>query len=107
MTLEETLIAVWHQVFVEEAPEVTLAGRRFPVRLTAKRRLRQVDFEYEGQALRGIEQNPETGSRWAEMARRGQKILQFTEVSESGARGRGRFIANVADGTLTFYGSRR
>ncbi len=102
MTLEETLLVVWRQVMVEEAPEVELAGRRFPVCFTPKRRLRQVDFEYKGQALRGIEQNPETSSPWAEMARRGQKILQFTEVSGSGPRGR--FIANVADGKVTLYG---
>ncbi len=106
MTLEETLLEVWRQVLIEEAPEVKLADRRFPVRFTEKRRLRQVDFEYKGQALRGIEQNPETASRWAEMARRGQKILQFTDVSVGGPRGRGRFIANVANGKLTFYGRR-
>lgn len=104
MTLEETFLAVWRQVLMEEALEVELAGRRFPVRLTARRRLRQVDFEYKGQALRGIEQNPETSSRWAEMARRGAKILQFTDPSQGGPRGRGRFIANVADGKVNFYG---
>lgn len=106
MTLEETLLAVWRQVLVEEAPEVEFSGRRFPVRFTPKRRLRQVDFDYKGQALRGIEQNPETSSRWAETARRGRKNLSFTEVSGSGPRGRGRFIANVADGKVTLYGSR-
>ncbi len=107
MTLEEALVAVWRQVLVEEAPEVELGGRRFPVHRTAKRRLRQVDFEYEGQPLRGIEQNPETSSRWAELARRGQKILQFTIVEEGAAQARGRFIGNLAEGKVTLYSSAR
>ena len=60
-----------------------------------RRRLRQVDFEFAGETLRGIEQNPETRSRWAELARAGQKVMQFT----SG----GGYLANVANGKLTLY----
>ncbi len=95
MTLDEALVAVWRQALVENANLVELDGRRFPVRRTQRRRLRQVDFEIEGEALRGIEQNPETKSRWAEMARAGQKVMQFTAA--------GRYLANVANGKITFY----
>lgn len=95
MTLEEALLAVWRQVLAQDANLVELAGRRYRVGRTARKRLRQVDFEFEGAPLRGIEQNPETRSRWAEMARAGQKVMQFT----SG----GHYIANVADGRLTLY----
>jgi len=95
MTLEEALVAVWRQALEENANLVELEGRRFPVRRTQRRRLRQVDFEFAGEAIRGIEQNPETKSRWAEMARAGQKVMQFTLS--------GRYIANVADGRLTWY----
>lgn len=95
MTLEEALLAVWRQALQENANLVELEGRRFPVRRTQRRRLRQVDFEFAGAALRGIEQNPETRSRWAELARTGQKVMQFT----SG----GRYLGNVAEGKLTLY----
>jgi hypothetical protein len=48
--------------------------------------------------IRGLEQNPETKSRWAQMARSGKKVMQF--LSE------GRYVANVVDGKMTFYGGR-
>ena len=57
--------------------------------------LRQVDFTFEGNEIRGLEQNPQTKSRWAQMARSGKKVMQF--LSE------GRYMANVVDGKVTFY----
>ncbi len=99
MTLEEALLAVWRQALEENANIVDLGGRRYPVHRTKRRRLRQIDFELDGQSLRGIEQNPETSSRWAELARAGQKVMQFT----SG----GRYLANVADSKLTLYSGSR
>ncbi len=95
MTLEETLVSVWRQVLVENANIVELEGRRYPVQRTRRLRLRQVDFEFEGQRLHGIEQNPHTKSRWAELAREGRKVMQFTRGSH--------YIGNVADGTVTLY----
>ena len=97
MTLEQALVAVWRQALAENANLVELEGRRYPVRRTARRRLRQVDFEFAGEALRGIEQNPETQSRWAEMARAGKKVMQFTAG--------GRYLGNVAEGQVTLYRS--
>ncbi|MGB6198530.1 MAG: hypothetical protein WA871_11010 [Candidatus Acidiferrales bacterium] len=96
MTLEEALVSVWRQALEENANLVELDGRRFPVRRTARQRLRQVDFEFEQENLRGLEQNPTTRSRWAEMARAGSKVMQFL----SG----GRYLANVVEGQVTFYG---
>jgi hypothetical protein len=107
MTLEKMLLQVWRQALVEELPEVELDGRAFRVRRTPRRRLRQVDFDFQGRNFRGIEQNPETASRWAQMARRGAKIMQFTEVPKGKAQARGRYFANVADGKLTLYLSRK
>jgi hypothetical protein len=95
MTLEEVIVSVWRQVLEENLNLIELDGARHPVRRTQRHRLRQVDFHFDGQALRGVEQNPETRSRWAELARGGQKVMQFL----SG----GRYIANVADGKLTLY----
>ena len=47
-------------------------------------------FVLDGNKIRGLEQNPDTKSRWALMARAGKKVMQF--LSE------GRYVANVADG---------
>ncbi|HEV3221015.1 MAG TPA: hypothetical protein VGZ48_14705 [Candidatus Acidoferrales bacterium] len=95
MTLDEALLSVWRQALEENLNLVELDGRRFPVRRTQRGRLRQVDFDFEGQSLRALEQNPETRSKWAELARGGQKVMQFL----SG----GRYIGNVSEGKLTIY----
>ena len=94
-SLEQTLILVWRQVLVEDAKTVTVNGRSSPVRRTSRSKLREVDFQFEGQMLRGLEQNPNTNSRWAKLAREGKKIMQFL----SG----GRYIANVVDGKVHLY----
>jgi len=107
VTLEQVLLLVWRQALVEGARSVEVDGRSYPVRATAKRRLKEVDFTFEDRSLRGIEQNPDTGSRWAEMARLGAKIMQFVEAPQDAAQARGRFFANVADGKLNWYGGAR
>jgi hypothetical protein len=56
----------------------------------------EVDFQFQGHALRGLEQNPETSSRWAGLAREGKNVMQFL----SGRR----YIAAVVDGRVQFYG---
>ena len=94
-SFEQALIEVWRQTLVETAKTVELGTKSFPVRRTPKRGLRQVDFDFEGNEIRGLEQNPETKSRWAQMARSGKKVMQF--LSE------GRYVANVVDGKVTFY----
>jgi hypothetical protein len=65
---------------------------------TSKRRLRQVDFKFDGKEIRGLEQNPDTKSRWAAMARDGKKVMQFLV--------QGRYVANAVDGKVTLYGGR-
>ncbi len=97
MTFEEALVAVWRHALVENARAVELDGRRFPVTRTAKRGLRQVDFTFQDREFRGLEQNPETQSRWAQLARAGKKVMQF--LAE------GRYVANVADGKVSLYSS--
>jgi hypothetical protein len=97
-SLEETLIEVWRQALVENAKVVVLGTERYPVRQTPKRRLREVDFVFDGNEIRGLEQNPQTKSRWAQMARAGKKVMQFL----SG----GRYVANVVDGKVNLYGKR-
>jgi hypothetical protein len=95
-SFEQTLVEVWRQALVENADVVELGTARYPTRRTTKRRLRQVDFVFDGKEIRGLEQNPETKSRWAQMARSGKKVMQF--LSE------GRYVANVVDGKMNLYG---
>jgi len=95
-SLEETFVSVWRQVMAEDSKIVTLGDEKFPVRRTSRSRLREVDFQFEGHELRGLEQNPETGSRWAQLARQGKKVMQFLQQR--------RYIAVVVDGTVQFYG---
>jgi hypothetical protein len=96
---EQALTEVWRQALIENAKVVVLGTERYSVRRTAKRGLRQVDFMFDGNEIRGLEQNPETKSRWAQMARAGKKVMQF--LSE------GRYVANVVDGRVNFYGRSR
>src|SRR5271170_733180 len=96
LNLEDALIEVWRQALVEEKGEVELNGLRFPVRRTAKKNLRQIDFRVGEEGVRGIEQNPKTQSRWAQLARKGHKVMQFLM--------QGRYFANVVDGKVMLYG---
>ena len=51
---------------------------------------------FDGNEIRGLEQNPDTKSRWAMLARSGEEVMQFL----SG----GRYVANVVDGKMNLYG---
>src|SRR6266566_664844 len=73
MSLEDAVLNVWRQSLAGNKKTVTLEGESFPVRSTAKRKLKQIDFQFDGKDLRGLEQNPDTKSRWAAMARNGKK----------------------------------
>ena len=98
MTLEEAMVKVWREALVEAAAEVELEGRKFAVRKTPRKRLREVDFEFEGQPCAG-EQNPNTESRWAQLARQGHKAMHFLSA--------GKYMGNVVDGKVTLYGRRK
>ena len=95
LSLKQALLEIWRQALVENADVVELGSEPYPVRRTRKRQLRQVDFVFDGNEMRGLEQNPETKSRWAQMARSGKKVMQFLSA--------GVYVANVADGKVTFY----
>jgi hypothetical protein len=99
MTLEEAMAAVWRAALLEDKKEVELEGQKFAVRETPRKKLREVDFMFSGQVLRGVEQNPETGSNWAQLARDGHKVMQFLVA--------GRYVGNVVDGKVTKYGRKK
>ena len=93
--LEATLLSVWQQALVDKKKSVEVDGETYTVRQTAKSKLKQVDFRFEDRELRGLEQNPNTKSRWAKMAREGKQVMQFLE--------RGKYIAVVVDGKVHVY----
>jgi hypothetical protein len=93
---DDALLSVWRQTLVDAAKTVTLGGDSYPLRRTAKHKLAQVDFEVAGKPIRGLEQNPQTKSRWAQLARKGSKVMQFLSA--------GRYVAVVYDGKITHYG---
>jgi hypothetical protein len=95
MTLSEALVAVWRQSIVERATEVEVDHHRFTVGATRAKGLTCVSFSFGGHAIEGIEQNPETASRWAKLAREGKRIMQFSS--------RRRYFANVCEGAITRY----
>jgi hypothetical protein len=94
---ESALIEVWRQCLVENATTVQIGDKRYVVRKTPKRGLREVDFVFDGHQIRGLEQNPDTKSRWAQLARSGKKVMQFLS--------KGRYVANVVNGKVTHYGT--
>ncbi len=97
-SFEETLISVWRQALVDEAVVVKLGAERYSVTKSKAKRLRQVAFVFDGNMIMGIEQNPKTKSRWAQMVRSGKKAMQFIQD--------GRYVAVVVDGRVTLYGKR-
>jgi uncharacterized protein YgiM (DUF1202 family) len=98
MTFEATLLSVWRQALVEDSKTVAIDGKDFPVLKTSKMRLKQIAFQFQGRTIRGIEQNPVTKTRWAALARLGQKVMQFVE--------NGSYVAVVVDGKLHNYHKR-
>jgi hypothetical protein len=66
---------------------------RYPVARSKAKRRRQVAFVFAGNAIKGIERNPKTKSRWAATARAGKKVMQFIQD--------GAYVADVGDGKVT------
>jgi hypothetical protein len=95
-SFEETLIEVWRRALVENAKVVVLGTRRHPLSELPNEVCGRLTFVFDGNEIRGLEQNAATNSRWAQLARSGKKVMQF--LSE------GRYVANVVDGKVNLYG---
>jgi phage protein U len=95
MTLGEALISAWQQTLGDGREDIELEGEIYPVTVSKAKGLRMVEFNLGPYRIVGIEQNPKTGSRWAELAREGNRIMQF--------RCKGRYVANVCEGKLLPY----
>ena len=95
LTLNSALLSIWQQSLIDKKKEVTLDDGTYSVRQTSKSKLKQITFRFEDRELRGLEQNPNTKSRWAKLAREGKQVMQFLE--------RGKYIAVVVDGKVHTY----
>lgn len=95
---EACIVSVWKQTLVEPDKRVAVGGDTYSVRRTAKSKLAQVDFEFQGELIRGLERNPKTQSRWAQIARKGEKVMQFLQA--------GRYVAVVHGGKIFTYGKK-
>ena len=80
---------------VMSGAEVLVEGQARRVERTGSRRFRTVRFALGGKEYQAIEQNPEKSSRWAELARSGQRIMQFSYSH--------RYFANVCEGVVNRY----
>jgi hypothetical protein len=94
MTLGDTLISVWQQSLADDQEEVGLGRKSCPVTVFRKK-LRSVEFGCGDLRIIDIEQNPATSSRWAALARGGNRIMQF--------RCKDRYVANDCVGKLVRY----
>ena len=95
MTLGDALVSAWQQALGEGRDNIELEGATYPVTISRAKGLRMVEFDLGPHHMVGIQQNPKTESRWAELARQGNRIMQF--------RCKGRYVANVCEGKLLRY----
>jgi hypothetical protein len=91
--IDDAFLSAWRQALVEQKKIISVGDSTFSVRRTTKQRLAQIDFQLDGVEFRGLEQNPQTKSRWAKMAREGAKVMQFLRA--------GRYVGVVADGVYS------
>jgi hypothetical protein len=56
LNLSDTLIEVWRQALVEKASAVKLGSGSYSVTQSKAKRLRQVEFVFEGNMIIGIQQ---------------------------------------------------
>jgi hypothetical protein len=66
-SFDSTLISGWRQALVEKSEAVKLGTENYLVTRSKAKRLRQVAFEFDGNTILGIEQNPKTNTRRAQV----------------------------------------
>lgn len=96
-TLDKALLsAIAKQLMTDKVVEVD--GKRIPIRRTSAHRLRTVSFMMDGREYQAIEQNADKPSRWGQLARKGDQVVQFKDAETN------RFISVAVDGKITVYG---
>lgn len=95
--LDAKLLAEVARQVLEGQKTITTPSGTAPVTRTSKQGLKKVEFNAGDLRLVGIEQNPNTASRWARLAREGHQVMQFRDAQT------GAYVANVVDGKVTLY----
>jgi hypothetical protein len=89
----EVLMSVARQAF-PGAKRVETPEGLAPAGTTLSKGLLRVMVSLEGRPVVDIEQDLNTGSKWAKLARAGNKVMPFRDAET------GRYIANVVDGKV-------
>ena len=71
--------------------------QRIGVSITPRSHLATKVFTHGNQKLVAIEQNPNTRSRWASLAKQGRQVVQFKDTSND------EYVAVSVDGKITEY----
>ena len=82
-SFESALLAVWRQSLVENVRSVTLAGESYPVRTTAKQKLKQVDFRVEGRGVWTVNGKTFEGSAGDIFVIKAGEVHSFKAVGDS------------------------
>lgn len=91
----EVLVSVAEQMMGGD--EVVVEGRASRVTRTGSQRLRTTRFLVEGKEYQAIEQNPEKPSPWGKLAREGNRVVQFRDLSTH------KYVAVAVDGKVREY----
>src|SRR6266852_8788744 len=92
-TLEDALLAVYLRSLVEDKKTVPLEDQSFPVRSTAKRKFKQIDFQFDGRPATS-RTKPRYEISLGKIRDR-KETMQFFE--------RGKYVAVVVDGKEHLY----
>lgn len=83
---------------MKSGSRVEIDGEILEVKRTSNQKLKTLRFQIRGREYQAIEQNPEKPSRWGQLARKGQYVVQFRDVAS------GKYVAVAIDGEVKEYG---
>jgi serine/threonine-protein kinase len=75
-----------------ESPQVDVDGHRYKVTEVGAMKVKSAKFVLGGRKYEAIEQNPETASHWADLARQGHRVVHFRDLVTK------EYLAVVVDG---------
>ena len=95
--VEKMLASVAAQLM--NAEEVVLDNQKVRVTRVGSRRLRMVQFRFNGRLFEAIEQNRDKPSRWGQLARNQHQVVQFLDAATH------KYVAVSVDGNIQRYGT--
>jgi serine/threonine-protein kinase len=72
--------------------QIDIDGHRYRVQIVGAKKLKSAKFVFGGRKYEAIEQNPETASNWADLARQGHRVVHFRDLATKD------YLAVVVDG---------